>query len=156
MFTPINVPPTEHHQFSTGHSTENGDSAKTVGEKINAGFKHVYGILAGMGATLADEIEYVAKSEFDLLAHELDEAKAELANLKMMVQGLGFAGARTTGHAITDPSAMHLTDGATAVAIGDISVKVSDPPATHGMTGMSWAGLTNSEPVVTVKEADAQ
>lgn len=158
MFTPINLPPTEHHPFSTGHATENGDNAKTVGEKINAGFKHVYSVLSGMGASLSDEIEYVAKSEFDLLVHELDEAKAELANIKMMVQGLGFSGIRPAGAVlgnpvITDPSAVHLTDGAAAVAIGDISVKVSDPPATHGMTGMSWGGLVaGSEPVVTVKE----
>lgn len=93
MFNPITPPPTEHHNFASGLSTEFGDNAKTVAEKINAGFKHVYGVLSGMGATLADEVEYVAKSEFDALVHELDEVKAEFANLKMMVQGLGFAGA---------------------------------------------------------------
>lgn len=92
MFNPISPPPTEHHNFASGFSTEFGDNAKTVAEKINAGFKHVYGVLSGMGATLADEVEYVAKSEFDALVHELDEVKAEFANLKMMVQGLGFRG----------------------------------------------------------------
>jgi hypothetical protein len=150
MFTPIIPPPTEHHPFSTGHATENGDNAKTVGEKINAGFKHVYDVLAGMGASLSDEIEYVAKSEFDLLVHELEEAKAELANLKMMVQGLGFAGARTAvlgNPAIIDPShSMTFTPTGETVAA-----------PSKAQTGLSWDGLVaGGEPVVTVKEADAQ
>lgn len=139
MFTPINVPPTEHHQFSTGHSTENGDNAKTVGEKVNAGFKHVYDVLRGLGATLADEIEYVAKSEYDALLHEFEEHKAELNNIKMMLQGLGFAG--TT---ITNPGAAHqVTAGLTSAALyGKLVPEKTLIPA-------------GNEPVVTVKPDDA-
>jgi hypothetical protein len=94
MFIPIVPPTSDYHGFAQGLGTEHGDSAKSVAEKVNAGFEHVYGVLRGLGASLADEVETVAKSEFDALVHELDEVKAELANLKMMVQGLGFAGAR--------------------------------------------------------------
>lgn len=152
MFQPINPPPSDHHQFSTGHSTENGDNARTVASKINAGFKHVYETLRGMGATLADEVEYVAKTEFDALVHEMDETKAELANLKMMVQGLGFAGAK-----ITDPShSMSFSPAPTAMVTEPV---VTIKEATNS-TGLSWSGLIgadeSAEPVVTVKEVTEQ
>lgn len=47
--------------------------------------------------------EPVTRAEFDALSRELAEAKADLNNVKMMVQGLGFAGTRKPA-AITDPS----------------------------------------------------
>jgi hypothetical protein len=107
-------------------------------------------VLAGMGATLADEVEYVAKSEFDLLVHELDEAKAELANLKMMVQGLGFAGARTLARQPRDRDPSHSDPfPVTAISESCHRRRSSDRPV------MGWAGRWG-EPVVTVKEADAQ
>lgn len=94
MFKDINPPPSDHHGFALGLSTEFGDSAKIVAEKVNAGFAHVYGVLKGLGATLADEVEYVAKTEFDAACHEIEELRAELNNVKMMVQGFGFVGAK--------------------------------------------------------------
>ena len=126
MFKPITPPPTEHHNFTPGHSSEFGDSPKTVAEKINAGFAHVYATLKGLGASLADEVEYVAKSDFDDLAHELAETKAELANVKRMVQGLGFAG--TKAPAITDPShSMSVTPGRLVTAVApEITVTVAE------------------------------
>jgi len=158
MFDPINLPPSEHHSFSTGHSTEFGDSAKTVGEKINAGFKHVYSVLAGMGASLADEIEYVAKSEFDLAVHELGEVKAELANLKMMVQGLGFAGLRPEPLklvSITDPShSMTFSEpGATDLMHGGpVGVVVTVKPAGEPDSVLTIGNVAGAEPTVKVTE----
>ena len=153
MFEPINLPPTEHHGFATGHSTEHGDNAMTVGRKINDGFKHVYGVLRGLGATLADEVEYVAKSEFDLLAHELEEAKAELANLKMMVQGLGFAGARKPVSQGDTPSLKSHEAVAFQASLGDggTAPVVSDPVMVIGKLD-----APSADPVVTVTEATEQ
>lgn len=115
MFIPITPPPSDHHGFALGLSTEFGDNAKTVAEKVNAGFKHVYGMLKGMGASLADEVEYVAKSEFDAACHEIEELRAELANVKMMVQGLGFAGTSKPIGATTEPVLRVIASEAPAV-----------------------------------------
>ena len=140
MFKPINPPPSDHHGFAMGLSTEFGDTAKNAMEKVNAGFAHVYGVLKGLGATLADEVEYVAKSEFDALVHELDETKAELNNLKMMVQGLGFAGAAKPIGVTTEPV---------------LRVIAADLPSTHTITD-PHSTVVNSEPVVTVSEKTEQ
>lgn len=150
MFKPINLPPSEHHQFATGHSTEFGDNAMTVGQKVNAGFKHVYSVLAGLGATLADEIEYVAKTEFDAAVHELDEVKAELNNIKMMLRGLGFTGLQIQkAPAITDPThSLSFTPGP-VVTVTEPQVTITDP--THSAVVMQ---APQADPVVVIGKLD--
>jgi hypothetical protein len=153
MFKPINLPPSEHHQFATGHSTEFGDNARAVGEKINAGFKHVYGLLAKAG----HKIEDAADEEKVALVARVTELEAELRNVKMMVQRLGFAGAKPVV-SITDPSHSigftHPTELMTGAAASAEPVVTIIDPSTHTATGMSWGGLT-AEPVVTVSEKEA-
>lgn len=152
MFQPINPPPSDHHNFSTGHSTEYGDNPKTVAEKVNAGFKHVYDVLASAGHDLGTMVpDYFGKFEayFREAFHTIDddvtalksrvtELEADIANIKMMVQGLGFAGVNSGFKLVKD----------------DAPLDPDGKPATGGIP-MPIVHVS-SEPVVTVKEVTEQ
>jgi len=52
-FVPIIGPPSHYDTLATGLSTEKGDSAMTMVQKINAGFEHVYSVLRGGAKAVA-------------------------------------------------------------------------------------------------------
>jgi hypothetical protein len=102
-----------------------------------------------MGASLPTRSSTSPRASSTLLVHELDEVKAELANLKMMVQGLGFAGGVGCARQPRDhrPVAQHdVHRDADRRADRHRQERSSDRPA--------WDGRFAGEPVVTVKEAD--
>jgi hypothetical protein len=53
-FVPIVGPQSHYDTLATGLSTEKGDSAMTIVQKINAGFAHVYSMFGAKGSTPAD------------------------------------------------------------------------------------------------------
>jgi hypothetical protein len=103
-FVPIAPPPSDYHNFGMGLSSENGDSPKTVAEKINAGFKHVYSLLASAGHSIATPVEnsadelmtwvsktFVSITEHKALADEVAEVKAKVEAIPEPVETVAKA-----------------------------------------------------------------
>lgn len=72
-FTPIIPPPTHHHGFSVGDSTELGDNARTVVDKINAGFKALFEHISGAASAAPALIPSAAPPD---LSHLVTKAEA--------------------------------------------------------------------------------
>jgi hypothetical protein len=86
-FVPIIPPPTHHHGFAVGDSTELGDNALTVVEKINAAFKtlfeHISGSASAPSAPAADLSDLASKvaAHGDVLA----TLKEEITKLEALL-----------------------------------------------------------------------
>lgn len=55
-FKPFSPPPSDHHNLSTGLSTEGGVTAKGFVEGVNEAFQHLFGIIGGKKSDDADRI----------------------------------------------------------------------------------------------------
>lgn len=128
-FVPFKAPPTDSHPLNTGQSTENGTTAKSLVDGINASFIHVFDVLKGEAAHIVDTADAEARAH----VAELSEA---VTALQKQVEAL------TSGHVALGQT---INEVASTVATLATPVKVDPPTAEHAQLQAALARIAELE-----------
>lgn len=80
-FKPFDPPPSDHHQFNTGLSSELGTTPKQLIEGMNAYLKHVFEVLKGETNHVIEHADDTARDRIEDLAEHVTALEMKLEQL---------------------------------------------------------------------------